>query len=76
MGGRLGKNCERLQREICMEMGQDKKQKIMGTEQSKEISKASLLRCIIAHWERCCWTWGHSKQKRPYQILQGLVAFI
>ena len=49
MGGRLGKNCERLQREIWVEMGQDKKKEIMRTGQSKEIPKASPLGCVIAH---------------------------
>ena len=34
-----------------MEMGQDKKEKIKGAGQSKEIPKASLLGCVIAHWK-------------------------
>ena len=51
VGGRLGKNCEKLQREIWVETGQDKKKEIMGTGQSKEIPKASPLGGIIAHWK-------------------------
>ena len=50
VGGRLGKNYEKLQREIWVEMGQDKKE-IMGIGQSKEIPKASPLVYVIAHWK-------------------------
>ena len=41
VGEKLGKICERLQRGIWVEMGQDKKEKIMGAGQSKEIKGLS-----------------------------------
>lgn len=76
MGGRLGKNCEKLQREIWVEMGQDKKEKIMGAGQSKEIPKASPLGCVMAHGKDVAGQGGTENQKLIFRIRQGLVAFI
>ena len=67
VGGRLGKNCERLQREIWVEMGQDKKEKIMRNGQSKEIRKSSLPGCVIAYWKDVA---GHGGTKNIRDLIR------
>ena len=67
VGERLGNNCEKLRREIWVETRQDKKKKIMGTGQSKEIPKASPLGCVIAHWKDIA---GHGGTENKRELIR------
>lgn len=51
-----------------MEMGQDKKEKIMGTGQSKKIPKASPQGCIIARWKDIA---GHGGTENKRDLLDS-----